>query len=277
MQGNTTRFLRISALIALVLSLRLLVAPAAHATTRHRLVPVGPKSFYLAIGDSLAFGYQPDFNWAEGYSSDFFRDLKGHGVQHYDNLACPGETTVTMIKGGCPYPLLRKYVYTGPQLPAILKYLHKYAGQVSPVTLDIGANDVIKDINASTCLVNANWETDLATMDTNLTQVILPQLIAALTVNDQLTSDVLLMDYYDPFQNSCPASVPYVQELNQHLATDAAGFATLVDVFAPFGGAATPDPNTCSFTWICSTFKDIHARDAGYSAMASAFEQAAGY
>lgn len=277
MEGKTSRFLRFIALIVLVLSLTLLAVPPARAATRHRLVPVGPKSFYLAIGDSLAFGYQPDFNWAGGYSSDFFRDLKGHGVTHYDNLACPGETTVTMIKGGCSYPLLRKYVYTGPQLAAILKYVHRYAGQVSPVTLDIGANDVMKDINSSNCAINANWEADLALMDTNLTQVILPQLVAALTVDGQVTSDLLLMDYYDPFQNSCPNSIPYVQELNQHLATDAAGFATLVDVFSPFGGAATPDPNTCTFTWICSAFKDIHARDAGYSAMAAAFEQAAGY
>lgn len=277
MEGKTSRFLRFIALMVLALSLILLAAPPARAATRHRLVPVGPKSFYLAIGDSLAFGYQPDFNWSGGYSSDFFRDLKGHGVTHYDNLACPGETTVTMIKGGCPYPLLRKYVYTGPQLAAILKYVHKYAGQVSPVTLDIGANDVMKDINSSNCTINASWEADLALMDTNLTQVILPQLVAALTVDGQVTSDLLLMDYYDPFQNSCSNSISYVQELNQHLATDAAGFATLVDVFSPFGGAVTPDPNTCTFTWICSAFKDIHARDAGYSAMATAFEQAAGY
>ena len=277
MQGKASHLQRLVAPVALVLSLMMLVTPSALASRRHQLAPVGPKSFYLALGDSLAFGYQPDFNWAKGYSSDFFHDLRGHGVKNYDNLACPGETTVTLIKGGCPYPLFRKYLYTGPQLPAILNYLHKHAGQVSPVTLDIGANDVLKDINASTCAVNTNWETDLATMDANLTQTILPQLVAALTVDDQVTGDVLLMNYYDPFQNACPGSIPYVQELNQHLATDAAGFATLVDVFAPFGGATTPDPNTCTLTWICSTFKDIHARDAGYRAIASAFEQAAGY
>src|SRR5260370_10079444 len=114
-------------------------------------------------------------------------------------------------------------------------------------------------------------------MDANLTQVILPQLVAALTVNGQVTGDLLLMNYYDPYQNLCPASVSYVQQFNQHLAADAADFAALVDVFTPFGGVTTPDPNTCNFTWMCSTFKDIHAKASGYSTIAPAFEHTAGY
>ncbi|HEU5376369.1 MAG TPA: SGNH/GDSL hydrolase family protein [Ktedonobacteraceae bacterium] len=278
MQGKAFRLLRVVAPIALMLTLLLMEQTAAKAGSRHRrLTLVGARTYYMAIGDSLAFGYQPSLNWINGYSNYFFDNLKSRGVTDYDNYACPGETTITMINGGCPYSYLKKEVYFGPQLKSAINYLHKHVGKVSPVTLDIGANDVLKDLNISNCSISANWAADLAIVDRNLTQVILPQLVAAMTVNGQFTGDLLLMNYYDPYQNICPNTVSYVQQLNEHLATDAAGFATLVDIFTPFGGAVTPDPNTCNYTWICSNFKDVHAKDAGYSAMATAFEQTTGY
>jgi len=278
MQGKASHFRRIVVPVVLAFALALISVPAAFAAQRSSgPTLVGPKAYYMAIGDSLAFGYQPDLNWDDGYSNYFFSNLKTHGVKDYDNLACPGETSSTMINGGCPFPFLRKYLYVGPQLKAAVNYLHKHAGQVSPVTLDIGANDLIPDLNVSNCTISSNWENDLATVDRNLTTVILPQLVAALTVNGQLTGDLLLMNYYDPYQNACPNTVPYIQEINAHLAADARGFATMVDVFTPFGGATTPNPNICSYTWMCSVFKDIHAKDAGYQVMATAFEQAAGY
>ncbi len=280
MQGKASYFPRIVVPVVLAFSLALAFVPAAFATGRFanaRLVLVGPKAYYMAIGDSLAFGYQPDLNWDDGYSNYFFSNLKSHGVKDYDNLACPGETSSTMINGGCPFPFLRKYLYVGPQLKAAVNYLHKHAGQVSPVTLDIGANDLIPDLNVSKCSISPNWETDLAKVDHNLTTIILPQLVAALTVNGQVTGDLLLMNYYDPYQNACPNTVPYIQEINAHLAADATGFATIADVFTSFSGAGTPNSNICNYTWMCSVFKDIHAKDAGYSVMATAFEQAAGY
>ncbi len=248
--------------------------------TSHAQQPlVGPKAYYLALGDSLAFGYQPNLNWAGGYASDFYTNLQAHGVTTYTNLACPGETTTTMIKGGCPFPLLRKYVYTGPQLTAAVDYLHQHAGQVSPVTLDIGADNLLSDLNSSSCTVNSNWTKDLATVNSDLTTVILPQLIAAMTVNGQMTGDLLLLDYYDPYQNLCPGTVTYTEQVDAALAHDASlsGHVTFVDVFTPFGGASSPNPNICTYTWMCSLFKDIHAQNAGYSVMANAIEQTAGY
>lgn len=278
MQGKASHFPRIVVPVVLAFALALAFVPSAFAAGRTaRLALVGPRTYYMAIGDSLAFGYQPDLNWDDGYSNYFFSNLKSHGVKDYDNLACPGETSTTLINGGCPFPLLRKYPYVGPQLKAAVNYLQKHAGQVSPVTLDIGANDLIPDLNSSKCTISASWETDLAKLDRNLTTVILPQLLAALTVNGRVTGDLLLMNYYDPYQNVCPNTVPYIQEINTHLAADARGFATMVDVFTPFGGASTPNPNMCGYTWMCSAFKDIHAKNAGYSVMATAFEQAAGY
>lgn len=280
MQGKASPHRRFIVPAALAVVLALAVAPAAFAATRAASASpprVGPGTYYMAIGDSLAFGYQPDLNWDDGYANYFFHNLQGHGVKDYDNLACPGETTTTMIQGGCPFSLLRKFPYIGPQLKAAVAFLHSHAGQVSPVTLDIGANDLTADLNISTCTINPTWETDLAMVDHNLTTVILPQLVAAMTVNGRVTGDLLLMNYYDPYQNVCADTVPFIQEINAHLAADAQGFATMANVFTPFGGATTPNANICSYTWMCSIFKDIHAKDAGYSVMAAAFEQAAGY
>ncbi len=275
-------FLCTSAAFTLALAPALLfagLALAAGKAPHAQQKLVGPKSSYLALGDSLAFGYQPDLNWVNGYTNDLYTDLRTHGVTTYSNLACPGETTTTMIKGGCPFPLLRKYVYTGPQLHAALDYLHKHAGQVSPVTLDIGANNLTADLNVSNCSVNSNWTTDLATVNSDLTNVILPQLVAALTVNGQMTGDLLLLDYYDPYQNICPNTGTYIQQIDAALANDASlnGHVTFVDILTPFDGTASSNPNICNYTWMCSVFKDIHAQNAGYSIMAKAIEQTVGY
>src|SRR2546425_10145900 len=79
-----------------------------------------------------------------------------------------------------------------------------------------------------------------------------------------------LGNYYDPFQNICPNSVPMVQTINQHLANDVRGFGIIVDVFSAFGGAAVPNPKICTYTWICSPppGPDIHPTDQGYSVIA---------
>jgi lysophospholipase L1-like esterase len=236
----------------------------------------GPKKYYLALGDSLAFGYQPDLNYDDGYVNDFFVDLKAHGVSYDANMGCPGETSITFLNGKCPVPILRKYPYLGSQLNAAISYLHRHAGQVSPVTLDIGANDVLPDINTKTCSVDVNkFNADLATVDVNLKQTILPALRTALTVNGQVTGDLLLSNYYNAYQNICPATGVYLQMLDSHLAADISGYGSLVDVFTAFGGPS--QPHVCAYTWMCTIFKDIHPKDIGYSVIASAFETYTGY
>lgn len=280
MQRKASLLSRAIASSAFAFALVICFTPTAQAATKSSPALVGPKAYYLALGDSLAYGFQPNLDDDDGYADDFYINLKAHGVTHYANLGCPDETTKTLINGGCPVALLRKYPYLGPQLQAAVHFLHQHAGQVSPVTLDIAANDLIPDLNTSNCSIRSSWADDLATVDANLTQTILPELVAALTVNGKVTGDLLLMNYYDPYQNLCPNTVPYIQLLNQHLLADARGYATVVNVFDPFGGATTPNPNICTYTWMCKdpiTLLAIHATDTGYSVMANAFEQAVGY
>jgi lysophospholipase L1-like esterase len=237
---------------------------------------VGHKQHYLALGNSLAFGYQPNGDFTHGYVNDLFQLFQNEGTKDVTDLGCPGETSTTFIHGGCPFASPG----TPAQLTAARAFLLANPGKVSPVTLDIGSNDVLPDIaiTSSGCTVNVSqFNADLATLDSNLTGTILPALLAALTVKGRVTGSIVMMNYYDPFQNICPASVPFTQTLNQHLAADVNGFGIIVDVFGAFGGATTPNPNICTYTWVCTPAPlgpNIHPTDQGYSVIADTFAAA---
>jgi len=228
---------------------------------------VGPKDYYLALGDSLAFGFQPDLNWDNGYNNDFYAHLHANDPNlAFINYGCPGETSVTFLNGGCPWPkFLLKNRYPGAQMQAALNFIQAHPGQVSPVTLDMGANDLLNCFNENnghvnkTCAVHAvaNVEQNLPTIYSNL--------VTAL--NGQ--GDLLIMDYYDPFIKEYPFTAQFVQQLNQIIQTDAAKYGIpVVDIYPQF---TTSD--ICSYTWICSIFHDVHCKDLGYSVIAGDFEQ----
>src|SRR5258708_1345957 len=204
---DTRLYRRLMRSIAFVILLAFALIPKAFATPHSQTTSfwsglVGPKQHYLALGDSYAFGFQPNGNYKDGYASEFFENLQGHGVKNFLNLGCGGETTSSMIHGPCPGD------HTVPtQLKAALDYLKAHAGQVRPVTLDIGVNDILGAINSTKCTVSkTQFNTALATVDTNLTKTILPSLHEALVVKGKLTGDLLVMNYYDEFQNKCPDS-----------------------------------------------------------------------
>jgi lysophospholipase L1-like esterase len=113
-------------------------APGAPTHARHHAPPA---SYYLALGDSLSQGVQPNaagtsVKTPDGYASQLYAVLRKHdpGLRLID-LGCPGETTATMIHGGiCSYR-------GGSQLGAAVRFLRTHRGHVSLITLDIGAND----------------------------------------------------------------------------------------------------------------------------------------
>ena len=259
------------------LAVSLAFTPIADAAPpRVRPLLVGVKHNYIALGDSLGFGYQPDLNWADGYSTDFANQMKAtHGLSNYDNLACPGETTVTFLNGGCPSWYIRKYWYTGSQMAAVLSYLGGHSGQVSPVTLDMGANDLgncySNHVINTTCGNNA-----LATVRANL-----PYIVNKIKTKLNGTGDLLLMNYYDPYQNEAPATLPWVQQLNGIIASVGQQYGLrVVDVYDMFHTGSYPNggnPYICNWTWMCSSFNDIHANSTGYSHIAAGFESVSGY
>lgn len=279
--GESLRRARV--LIGLITLLALLAFPfQGNATSQI----VGPRVHFLALGDSLAFGYQPNFDWNHGYTDQWFSDLKTHGVLFMTNYACPGETSTTFIWGGCPNWYLQRTPHSGPQLTAAVNFIKNHPGQVSPISLDIGANDVLGDVNPSTCAVDVTaFNNDLAKLSFNLNQIILPRLTTALRLAGRPSGDLVLMLYYNPYQNVCPGSVVYMQSLNQVLVTSAGNFGLrTADAYTPFSSfGVVPNPNICTYTWMCLK-NDIHPTGGrwgepgnGYGVIAQAFKSAVGY
>lgn len=272
---------RIAVLTAVVALLAL--SPAAGRAAAGASV-VGPKTYYLALGDSLAYGLQPDFVDNQGYPQDFFANLQAHGTTTLVNLGCTGETTVTFINGGCIYRTIfpPHDSYSGSQLAAALAFIQQHPGQVSPVTVDIGANDLLPAINAQTCLTT-NLTATVQTIAVNL-HSILSQLHTALNG----TGDLITMNYYSPYQNSCPNLIPLTRYLNGLLAGLATHDGALVaPVFLAFGGGAFPNYALCLSTWTCLTTTYptckidahlcIHPTTLGYKVIAGTIEATVGY
>src|SRR5258705_4329075 len=82
-----------------ILLLTFVPATAANPTVRTQRI-IRPSQHYLALGDSLAFGFQPNGDYAHGYVDDFFTYLQSQGVQDHQNLSCPSETSTTFLLGG---------------------------------------------------------------------------------------------------------------------------------------------------------------------------------
>lgn len=268
------RRLLLAGLIAL-LALMVVAFVPSHAQAKGRASTaatiVGPKAYYLALGDSLAFGYQPNLDWSHGYAQDWSANIKAHGGKYFTNYGCNGEKSSTFINGGCPYWYALHNYYSGSQLNAALKFISGHKGQVSPVSIDIGANDLLPDFSTSTCTVSSSFNNDFATMQTNV-NTILSKLHAALGTS----GDLVVMTYYNVYANKCPNSPDLTNDINainSFLTQAAANNGALV----ANGRAAIPDANVCADTWICSSYNDIHANGTGYSLLAGAFESATGY
>jgi len=88
-----------------------------------------PPVYYLALGDSLAQGVQPNaagisVETPDGYPDQVYAALRrSHPTLRLVKLGCPGETTVTMINGGiCHYG-------SGSQLKAAEAFLQQHRAQ----------------------------------------------------------------------------------------------------------------------------------------------------
>ncbi len=295
----------IAVTLALVILNVALITPAASGVfTQH---------YYVAVGDSLSFGYQPNLDFSHGFADDLFADLqraevtaKERNTNHLENYACAGETSTTMINGGCRGRDFLKIPYSGPQLDAVIAFMLAHKGDISPVTFEIGANDVLPDWNAATCTASSATDDHIKQVDDNLTRIdtssnqasrdpnntangILQRLTNALTLTPPLPGprgpantqarpgDLVMLNYYNPFAKACANSAPFVKKLNEHLAADAAKFGIpIVDVYTAFGGDAGMAGNICNLTWYCAR-QDIHPTNAGYQVIATAVKGVLGY
>lgn len=276
--ARRTRLLTVVGLSAL-LTLALIAVDIAVLSVRNPAQALSPH-YYMALGDSLSFGYQPNLDFSAGFADDIFNDLRGANVTGVVNYACPGEATETMINGGCPAKIAHHGSYTGAQLQAAIDFLsnQRHQGHVSPITLEIGVNDVVNDYNPATCTASPNANADLATMDANLTGVILPGLVKALGTPAGADGDLHMLNYYNPYAKVCANSPTFLHLLNAHLQADAAQFRIpIVDIYSAFGGDNATASHVCDYTWYCDPrFHDFHPTNKGYRVIANAVESALG-
>jgi lysophospholipase L1-like esterase len=258
----------------------------------------GPVTYYLALGDSLSRGVQPDAAGASVATSQGYPDLvyarlrRSHPGLRLVRLGCPGETTTTMMRGGiCRYR-------AGSQLAAALAFLRDHRRQVVLVTLDIGAND------PETCAS----QPALAQLASCASQV--PQAAARLTaILARLRAaagpgmPIIGMSYYLPALAAWRHGVAghAVAWVSERLAVAYNGLldqayarsgVKVADVFGAFATTDFGDPLTvpglgvlprnvariCEWTWACAVpprGPNQHPNPAGYRVIARAVLQAA--
>lgn len=238
------------------------------------------KHDYLALGDSLAFGFQPNLNWDQGYAMQWWSELQRRGSRSFYDYSCSGATSKEFIQGGCPFSKLQHDYYAGSQLQAAISFIKGHPGQVGPVSLDIGGDDVLPYINTQTCSVAQHkFSTALAQLEKRLTTTILPQLKQALkSAGGKAPGQLVMMNYYDPFAKKCSIAHHYIHLLNAHLARAAArAHVPLVDVYAAYHQNIHSDADICKYTWMCSIFHSLHPNTTGYGVIMHAFERRVGY
>jgi hypothetical protein len=96
---------------------------------------LGPKRYYLALGNSIAYGIQPakvnaglrPSAFHTGYVDVFAARLRKIAAKiQVINYGCPGESTRTMVAGGCPWLTEQRKLhdeFRGAQLAAALSFL----------------------------------------------------------------------------------------------------------------------------------------------------------
>jgi lysophospholipase L1-like esterase len=239
-----------------------------------------PRSYYLALGDSIAYGFQPDKAHAAppsafdtGYVDVFAARLRRLSPKiHVVNYGCPGETTVTFTRGGCPWLAEGNKLhdaFRGSQLNAAQSVLRAHPGQVSPITLTLWGNDL-----APLSEKGKRAPSAIASVASRLNSI-LQRLRAGAP-----TAEIIVTGAWNPEADQLKQAEPLYRSLDAAIARAAAAararVAKTFAVFNPPGSVRTQRTRLCALSFICSK-GDVHPTNAGYRAMADAFIAASGY
>jgi lysophospholipase L1-like esterase len=260
--------------------------PVAHARG-------GAPTYYLALGDSLAAGFQPGKGETPGYVGMLWRSVRDEQISSLElrNVGCSGETSGSLITGNhspCHYA-------AGSQLNAAVDFLEAHVGEVAFVTIDIGANDIVGRCFGPSGLIPTSCVTDLRPGLKHRVHDIVDALATAAP-----GVPIVGMRYYDPFLGLW-GLIPGGRALahadqrawtvfNDALAS-AYGHAdaSVADVAATFriddfddtvvvpgrGRVPVNVALACRWTWFCSAryMFDVHANRTGYRKIATTFHR----
>jgi lysophospholipase L1-like esterase len=257
-----------------------LAALATAAAAGPRPVYQPPQSYYLALGDSMTYGFQPtkakpgarpsDFD--TGYVDVFAARLRKLAPKiQVVNYGCPGETSVTFTRGRCP--TLAEGIklhdpFHGSQLQAALSFLRAHRGHVSPITLTLWGADL-----APLSAKGKRAQSAIAAFASRFNSI-LRQLRAAAP-----TAEIIVTGAWNPEADRLEQVEPLYRSLDAAIARAAAASGVRVaNMFAALNGPGnvrTQKARLCRLTFSCKG--DPHPTDAGYRAMADAFMAASGY
>jgi lysophospholipase L1-like esterase len=269
------------------------LAKTTTTSKKSKLTPTTPitkGSTYLALGDSVTFGYKeagvvPTPNYQDAASLVGYPEILGSELHvNVVNAACPGETSSSLVdasaqSNGCEnapgggvgyrtaYPL--HVHYTGSQLAFAVSYLKKHPS-VRLVSLMIGANDffLCQETTADKCTSLSEEAGVVATVSKNVHAI-----LSAIRTKAHYNGQVAIVNYYSPLQSE-NALLPL---LNQ--AVDGAAKPFHVEIADGFGvfetAAANAGENVCTaglLTQLPGGTCGIHPSYAGQSLLAQALE-----
>ena len=276
-----TRLLRtlLGALLGLAMAVAVPAAAQADPSETGRKNATG---WYLALGDSLAAGFQPGRTPAVDLDGGYVgavldAEREERPKTRLVNLACPGATSTTMVEGGgeCAYD-------EGTQMAQAAQFLHAHGQHTRLITLTVGANDI------TPCLRQAN----IQGCALGVLQAYGPRL-AGMVARLRAAAPharIVVTNYYNPFlalhfspdaqqRALVPLTTALQQLLNATIAQATSSNGSVADVATEFSSVdTTPGPGTnvprnvaviCEWTWMCAR-QDIHANDDGYAAIARA-------
>ena len=290
---STQRPLRgaaVALLLGLAIPLVLVLPSAATSGTAQQPGYQPPQSYYLALGDSITYGFQPAKQRAglppsrfnTGYVDVFAARLRTIAPKiRVVNYGCPGESTKTFIHGGCSGRGDVKGLhdaFKGSQLDAALAFLRAHPGQVSPVTLTLFGNDwfplVFDTCKGNVACVRKHAPTATASFASRLSSI-LERLRAAAPTTEIIVTGAWNIDP-DQLQQLSPIYRSLEASIARAATASHARVAKMLPVFNPPGTVPSQKARLCALTFICSK-GDPHPTDAGYRAMADAVMAASGY
>lgn len=236
---------------------------------------------YLALGDSVAFGFNPlldrtDANNFVGYPEIVANLLRPH--RQLANASCPGEASGGFISFDGLDNVCRPYraffplhvTYSTPQLEYAVDYL-RHNPRTDLVTIDIGANDLFvlqRDCGGNLGCVQDGLPALLADLKANLT-VIYSAIHQTRYRGNLVAVTYYLTDYNDSVGVRVIGAInTAVAQVTRRFGGDVAdGFGRFRRAAAPFGG----DSCAAGLLIVLPTGGcDIHPSPAGRDLLAAA-------
>ena len=274
-------------------------------------------STYLAVGDSLTYGFHAKQfseeiaskgfaeakNYEEGFVNDFGNTLKVLQPKlQIANLGCPGETTETALNGpGAPYT--GAYCAGGPTgTPFPFAFLHhpythntqveeaeailKENPNVSPITVDLGANDILQFLEH-----HCGYPATYTCTETEVANELFSVAGKVSTIVEKLKAlapraTIVVVGQYNPYPLALPSpggdksASTFNNFLSFYAGKDGVLFTAPLARFNPYsltfkGSEAEDLPTICAYTAMCpggtynpsSPEADIHPTTLGYAVM----------